>query len=240
MKNKKNMEKSLTKKWFYISIAFGVVFAVITTFIAICRNIKTEPNKELLNNAFVETENKKNDVEKAIEQTPEKVEFTTKNEKEIKKDKENEKEKEQSSTKKSKINFVKPVENAKIINDFSNEKLVYWKTLAEWKTHDAVDIEAKKNTTIKAVADGTISDITNEDSTWGICITIEHKNGFKSYYKGLSEQIQVKLNQKVKAGDVIGLAGGKINKIEKDLNDHLHFMLKKDDKWVNPKDYIKF
>ena len=236
MKDKKNMEKSLTKKWFYIAVAFGIVFAVVTTFIAICRNIKTEPNKDFLNNAFIETENKKNDVEKTINQTEKQMNSTTEKEND-KTEKENKKEK---TPKNNNLNFIKPVESGKIINDFSNEKPIFWKTLAEWKTHDAVDIEAKRNTTIKAVADGTVSEITNEDSTWGICIAIEHKNGFKSYYKGLSEQVQVKINQKVKAGDVIGLAGGDINKTEKDLPEHLHFMLEKDEYWVNPKDYIKF
>lgn len=243
MKNKKNIKNPSTKKWFYIAVAFGIVFAIITTFIAICRNIKTTPNTDLLNNAFVETEKKKEDVEKTTEQNKNKTKDEQnkeeKNEEEIEKNKED-KEDEEETTKKSKIDFVSPVKNGKIINEFSNEKPVFWKALGEWKTHDAVDIEAKKNTTVKAAADGTISEIKNEDSTWGICITIEHKNGFKSYYKGLSEQIQVKLNQKVKAGDVIGLAGGKINKIEKDLKEHLHFMLEKDEKWVNPKDYIKF
>lgn len=232
MKDKKNMEKSLTKKWFYIAIAFGIVFAVITTFIAICRNIKTEPNKDLLDDAFVETEKKEPDINKITDQKTNESSYEEKDNKDN--DEEN-----KEIEKKSKINFIKPVETGKIINDFSNEKPVFWKTLAEWKTHDAVDINSKKNTPVKAVANGTISEIKNEDSTWGICITIEHKNGFKSYYKGLSDQIQVKLNQKVKAGDVIGLVG-QTNKIENDLKEHLHFMLEKDEKWVDPKDYIKF
>ena len=75
-------------------------------------------------------------------------------------------------------------------------------------------------------------------------LTIAHKNRLQSVYKGLSDQlqaelVQVKLDQKVQAGDVIGTLGATIE-VENNLNEHLHFMMKKDDQWVDPLKYIKF
>ena len=227
-KNKSKANSStFSKKWFYIAVIFGLVFAAITTLIAIFRNANTtEDSPKFLNEDFIKTEEKIPDIKKEESEKNNESKKTSQDLTDVPKNTGNN------------INFTKPAEG-KIITQHSDGELVNWKVTGDWRTHDGVDILAKKNTPVKAVSDGVVSDIKNEDSTWGICVTIDHKNGFKSVYKGLSDQIQVKLDQNVKSGDVIGTIGTS-NKMESNLDEHLHFMLEKDDEWVNPTKYIKF
>ncbi len=233
MKNNKNnsTNATFTKKWFYIAVIFGLIFATITTLIAIFRNVdkSTESSPKFLNEDFIKTEEKIPDIKKEESKNPN----TDTNE-----NKKTSQNLEDIPKKANNDNFIKPAEG-KIITKHSNGELVNWKVTGDWRTHDGVDILAKKNTPVKAVSDGVITDIKNEDNTWGLCVTIDHKNGFKSVYKGLSEQIQVKLDQNVKSGEVIGTVGNS-NKMESNLEEHLHFMLEKDGEWVNPTKYIKF
>ncbi len=248
--NKKNFheKKTFTKKWFIVSVGFGIVFAVVTTLIAIYKNIKTSKELEPLNQDFIETTKNKQDILKTKSpypyeildrnaknqdkpyKAPNTIESTTDQPTETESDIINQDMEEKNNQ------FVEPVKG-KILRKHSDDKLVHWKVLNDYRTHDGVDLEAKKNTPVKAIADGTVSNVTNEDSTWGVCVTIDHKNGLKSIYKGLSDQIQVKQNQKIKAGDVIGTIGTS-NKVESDLNDHLHIAIKKGDRYVNPSDYL--
>lgn len=231
MKNSKDSanNSTFTKKWFYIAVIFGLVFATITTLIAIFRNVNstTESSPKLLDEDFIKTEEKIPDIKKEDPKSSEtkEAEKTSQNLEDVPK-------------KANNNNFIKPAEG-KIITKHSNGELVNWKVTGDWRTHDGVDILAKKNTPVKAVCDGVVTDIKNEEDTWGLCVTIEHKNGFKSVYKGLSDQIQVKLDQNVNSGDVIGTVGNS-NKMESNLDEHLHFMLEKDGEWVNPTKYIKF
>lgn len=256
MKNNKNSSNnSFTKKWFYISVAFGIVFAIVTTFIAIYKNIANNKPIHYLKEGFIKTDEPKTDIQKDEEDEDVKdklfkadVDDKKLNKTETKTDDEDDEskdktEKQVSATvkdapKKENLNFIKPV-SGQILTQYSDNNLVNWEVLNEWKTHDGVDIRAKKNTPVKAALAGVVSNIENEDKTWGVCITITHKNGMKTIYKGLSDQVQVKLDETVKTGDVIGTVGPSIL-VEKNKGEHLHFEMKKEDEFVNPKDYIDF
>ena len=251
MKNNKFKDsKPFAKKWFYFAIAFGVVFAIITTIIAIFKNVNSTKTRKIQEQGFIETSENK----KGIIKSPYPYETLDNNFTEAKTN--DDFKKSQMNTPKEKTDkiddvtsieeendenseFVKPVQDGQILQKFSDNELVKWPSLGSYKTHDGIDIAAKKNKPVKACADGIISNIKNEDGTWGIAITIKHKNGLKSIYKGLSENLQVKLDQQVKAGDIIGTIGAN-NKIESNLKEHLHFEMQKNGKWVDPQSYIDF
>lgn len=127
--------------------------------------------------------------------------------------------------------FAMPV-SGDIINEFSNGELVKSSTLGDWRTHDGIDIRADENTPVKACADGTIIEVT-DNSLWGKTIVIEHSDGIFSYYYGLSENVEVKEDQAVAIGDVIGYVGS-TNQMEIAEASHLHFGMKNGDEWVNP------
>lgn len=126
--------------------------------------------------------------------------------------------------------------SGEIINGYSNGELVKSQTLGDWRTHDGWDISAPEATPVKACADGTVSEI-QQDDMWGTTITIDHGNGVQSFYYGLNPTIQVKLDQTVSMGDVIGSVGD-TNQMEIAEEPHLHFAMKKDGKWVDPGEYI--
>lgn len=237
MKNVNNDGSKSSRKGFYIAIIFSLVAVIITTLVAIGRTMSpmrsgTDLNANISENSAVKTNDQKKNVKK--EQSKEsKKPASAVEEKESEKPKQKTK---QTNNKVVKCKFFMPVKG-EVIQEFSKGELVKSETMGDWRTHDGVDIAAKQSTPVKSAADGTICDITN-DNMWGTCIVIDHGSGMKSYYYGLNEKIQVKLDQQVKSGDVIGSVGTS-NQLENALPEHLHFGMKKDDEWVNPMDYLK-
>lgn len=129
------------------------------------------------------------------------------------------------------LQFMMPVEG-EVTNSFSNGELVKSKTLNEWRTHDGLDISAAADTPVKAAADGIIDSVT-EDPMWGVCVTVSHNGNYVSYYNGLKPNVDVKVGQTVKIGDVIG-AVGNTAEIELAEVSHLHFAVKQDGEWIDP------
>lgn len=120
--------------------------------------------------------------------------------------------------------------------EYAKDKLVYSKTLEEWRTHSGIDLASERGTLVKAVADGVVTDI-KSDPRFGITILIDHQNGIKTVYANLAGDDMVSPNQKVKQGDVIGCVGNTAN-FESAEQAHLHFEVLKKDEPVNPLDYL--
>jgi murein DD-endopeptidase MepM/ murein hydrolase activator NlpD len=120
--------------------------------------------------------------------------------------------------------------------EYANDKLVYSKTLEEWRTHDALDIASDRGTPVKAVADGVISEI-KSDPRFGVTVVIDHKNGLKSVYSNLATDDMVTSNQKIKQGEIIGSIGNTAV-FESAEQSHLHFQVLKDNVIVDPTAYL--
>lgn len=118
-----------------------------------------------------------------------------------------------------------------VTKEFSGDNPVYSNTFSDWRTHQGTDFRAEEGSMVKSVTDGTVKDITN-DSTYGTTVVIEHAPGFTAYYCGLGETTLVKPGQEVKTGDDIG----SIKNVPCEILDepHLHFMVSKDDKFIDP------
>ena len=104
-----------------------------------------------------------------------------------------------------------PIEG-EIINPYSDGELVKSETLNLWQTHDGIDIE---------------------DGLWGVCISIDHGDGYVSSYCGVDKSVPVTIGQEVACGDVIAKAGNTAE-CECALPSHLHFEVKKDGEFVSP------
>ena len=76
------------------------------------------------------------------------------------------------------LSFALPLEG-EVLQPFSNHELVKSVTLNEWRTHDGVDLKAAADTPVKAIADGTVEEI-SEDPMWGITVTVSHREGYQS------------------------------------------------------------
>lgn len=119
---------------------------------------------------------------------------------------------------------------------FAKDKLVYSKTLEEWRAHTGVDITSDRGTPVKAVADGVVSDV-RSDSYYGITVVVDHSNGLQSLYRNLATDETVSVNQKIKQGEVIGSIGNTAAD-ESAEQAHLHFEVLKNDVSVDPMTYL--
>lgn len=131
--------------------------------------------------------------------------------------------------------FIYPVFGEVTFN-YSQDKLVYSKTLEEWRTHSGIDVAADRGTPVKAVADGVVSEV-KSDPRFGITVIIDHQNGIKTVYANLAGDDMVSPNQKVKQGDVIGSVGNTAA-FESVEQTHLHFEVLKGNAPVNPATYL--
>lgn len=137
---------------------------------------------------------------------------------------------------KKELSFERPVEG-EIMKAFAKDNLVYSETLKEWTTHLGIDIKADKTTVIKAAEAGIVKTIKN-DPRYGLTITIEHDDGYKTVYANLLSSEFVVEGEKVEKGQSIGTVG---NTATFEIADepHLHFEILKDGVQIDPSTYIK-
>ncbi|MDE3225767.1 MAG: M23 family metallopeptidase, partial [Nitrospirota bacterium] len=98
--------------------------------------------------------------------------------------------------------------------------------------HDGLDIGAPPNAPVHATAGGLVT-VVGFDAKMGNMVAIEHGFGLETQYGHLAKSI-VKQGQKVKRGDLIGLVGSS----GLSTGPHLHYMIKVNERPVNPQRYI--
>tara|TARA_R110002012_G_scaffold321400_2_gene549029 strand:+ start:4426 stop:5397 length:972 start_codon:yes stop_codon:yes gene_type:complete len=97
------------------------------------------------------------------------------------------------------------------------------------KFHYGMDFTAPRGTPVYASGDGVIIRADNQSSGYGNHIRIDHGFGYVSLYAHLYKY-NVKKNQKVKRGDLIGFVGN----TGRSEAAHLHYEIFKDDDRINP------
>ncbi|MGB0870318.1 MAG: M23 family metallopeptidase [Flavobacteriales bacterium] len=121
-------------------------------------------------------------------------------------------------------NFFLPVKKYKITSDYGYR---FHPIDKRNKFHYGIDLKTNKSK-IYAVLNGTIIKA-EYDKHLGYYIKIKH-NKICTIYGHLSK-INVKVGERVKAGDIIGISG----KTGKATGDHLHFAVKYGNKYLNPR-----
>ena len=125
--------------------------------------------------------------------------------------------------------FSMPIQG-EIIKHHSDSELQFSATYSDMRLHTGIDIAAKNGTAVSSCGDGTIKNI-ELNTTWGNVVTIEHKNGITVKYAGI-DNIEVKLGDNVKAGDIIGVVA--TVPAECADKEHLHLEVYKDGKASDP------
>lgn len=97
------------------------------------------------------------------------------------------------------------------------------------KFHYGMDFTAKRGTPIYATGDGVVTRADNRSSGYGKHIRIDHGYGYVSLYAHLYKY-NVRKNQKVKRGDIIGFVGS----TGRSQAPHLHYEVSKDGNRINP------
>jgi murein DD-endopeptidase MepM/ murein hydrolase activator NlpD len=102
------------------------------------------------------------------------------------------------------------------------------------RVHSGVDIKLEAGDPVSVAFDGVVR-MARRYSGYGNCVVVRHFNGLETLYGHLSK-INVRVNQQVKAGDVIGLGGH----TGRATCNHLHFETRFQGKAFNPKQLINF
>lgn len=126
--------------------------------------------------------------------------------------------------------------SGEIERGYSVEALSYDVTMADWRTHDGVDILAQQGEVVVAAGDGEVISVTRDD-LYGTTVVIDHGNGIKTTYSNLAETPTVAAGDKVKGGDVIGSVG-KTALCEIGQGSHMHFAMSRDGASVDPTAYL--
>lgn len=126
--------------------------------------------------------------------------------------------------------------SGKIISGCSLDDLVYCSTMDDWRTHNGMDIAAAEGDPVKAAADGTVSQV-YEDELLGVVVVIDHGNKISTLYGNLQSSDFIRTGTAVRTGDIIG-GIGKPGALESDKGTHLHFEVQKDGEYCNPSRFI--
>ena len=124
--------------------------------------------------------------------------------------------------------FVFPASN-QVLLPYS-EDLLYSETLGSWNTHNGVDFLADTGSSVKAIADGTVTRVYH-DGLWGDVVEIDHGGKIVSRYCGV-EAKGVREGDAVKVGGVIGV----VTDVPAEITEkaHLHLEVLSNGKYVDP------
>ena len=111
--------------------------------------------------------------------------------------------------------IVSPL-NGEVVTVFAVDELVYNETMADWRTHDGLDIAAPQ----------------------GTMVVIDHDGGYQTTYANLQARPNVRMGESVSAGQIIG-AVGSTAPAESAQGPHLHFSVSKDGVPMDPEAYLK-
>ena len=100
------------------------------------------------------------------------------------------------------------------------------------KFHYGMDFTAPRGTPIYATGDGTVVRADNASSGYGNHVRIDHGYGYVSLY-GHMYKYNVRVNQKVKRGELIGFVGS----TGRSQGPHVHYEVFKDDERINPMNF---
>ncbi len=101
--------------------------------------------------------------------------------------------------------------------------------------HYGVDLDLETGDTVRAAFDGIVRYSKFNTAGFGFLTIIRHYNGLETYYAHLSKLL-VKPNQKVKAGEIIGLGGN----TGRSYGAHLHFEVRYFHSPIDPEELIDF
>ena len=131
---------------------------------------------------------------------------------------------------------VSPLQGQTVVS-YAMDCLAYNPTTRDWRVHNGVDIAAEAGAKVCAAAAGEVYTVYKDD-TMGYTVVISHSGGYKTCYASLSEDVAVKVGDKVTAGQTIGTVGNSAL-LESAIGDHLHFAVTCNGEEVDPADFLK-
>ena len=123
-----------------------------------------------------------------------------------------------------------------ICSGYSVDALQYDRTMQDWRTHNAIDIEADLGEKVLAAGDGIVERVYT-DQMYGVTVVLYHGAGLRSIYCNLAGTPTVQAGDTVSLGQVIGAVGDTADAENGDVN-HLHFAMTLDEVRVDPLSFL--
>ena len=131
--------------------------------------------------------------------------------------------------------FLWPL-NGEVERGHAWDRLVYDRTMGDWRTHDGLDISGGLGAKVYAAADGVVEEVAL-DERLGTTVVLYHGGGLRSVYANLAATPAVQVGDEVKLGDVVGAIGTTAMAERGDVT-HLHFAMSVDGVSVDPREYL--
>lgn len=131
------------------------------------------------------------------------------------------------------IPAIQPVNNSRLTRlaaSYGMRIHPFYRTMA---SHQGVDFAVPEQTRVYATADGVVSDVSNSSYGKGLSITIDHGNGYKTFYGHLDKAVARK-RDRVRRGDIIGHSGN----TGLSFMPHLHYEVLYNGRRVDPINYF--
>lgn len=125
--------------------------------------------------------------------------------------------------------FMYPI-NESISKEYSGSNLVYSQTMGDYRSHNGIDFQGKEGDNIKAIADGIVLSVT-QDELWGTTMEIDHGHNMIVRYSGF-KTTTIEKGHVLAQGDSLGTLGG--IPVEAADGSHLHLEIRIEGKLVNP------
>ena len=131
------------------------------------------------------------------------------------------------------IPAIQPVNNrelTKLAASYGMRIQPFYKTMS---AHQGVDFAIPENSRVYATADGTVSQVSTAEQGQGVNITIDHGNGYRTYYAHLNKAT-VRKGARVRRGDIIAQSGN----TGLSFMPHLHYEVLYQGRRVDPINYF--
>ena len=131
--------------------------------------------------------------------------------------------------------YLWPVDGA-VTRAYAMTVLAYDETMADWRTHDGIDIAADYGAVVSAMVSGTVTQVYHDDR-YGTTVVTERADGLRCTYANLESIPTVNVGDSVSAGDTIGSVGDSAG-CESAQESHLHLSVSVSGQSVSPLDYL--
>ncbi|BCJ92515.1 hypothetical protein acsn021_00840 [Anaerocolumna cellulosilytica] len=124
-----------------------------------------------------------------------------------------------------------------ILMNYSDDKVVYHETLAQFKVNPAILIDAEVGTEVLSAATGVVKSITTTDET-GLTVTVDIGSGYSLVYGQLMDDIKFEVGDMINEGQTIGTVAEPTMYYTVE-GSNLFFQVLKDDTTLNPMLYLE-
>lgn len=128
--------------------------------------------------------------------------------------------------------FATPLREMRLLTPFNDTVMQRSEVTGIWALHDAADYACMEGETVFAIADGTVIGCA-EDGLWGAYVEIDHGDGLKVRYAGMTMLYAIRIGDPVRRGQTIGF-GGNGMLAEGNMASHVHIRITQDGQPIDP------